>query len=209
MMLWLVLAAVSALLVGDYLRFAHHRLALRPMLHAPPQGQLGDVVRLSGWVDEIPAPLAAPFTGTACAAFCASALLEYPKPGAAPRQSHPLEQQMTTFTLRTAQGPVRVRAERIDVALPMRRLLWASPERRRAFAERWRLAEDNVPRVLRPQERAVVLGERISVVGRLASSHGEPSHTPYRDPASELWLIEAGELGLIIGPVDRLAPPPA
>lgn len=212
MIVWLVLAAVSALLVRDYLRFTHHHLALRPMLEAPSHGELGDVVRLSGTVAEIQAPLAAPFTGTACAAYCASARLEYPKigsafqpapylvVGSAPRQHEPIEQQMTTFTLRTQHGRVLVRAGRMDLALPTRRLLWSSPERKRAFAERWRLSEDNVPRVRRPRERAVVVGDEISVLGCLARAPVEFTHSPYRDAAIELCLAEAPEVGLVIGP---------
>lgn len=211
MLLWLVLVAVAALVVRDSLRFTHHRLALRPMLEAPAHGALGEVVRLSGQVTEIQAPLAAPFTGTACAAYCASARLEYPKIGAvfqpapfwvgsAPRQHEPIEQQMTTFTLRTPHGQVLVRAGRVDLALPTRRLLWSSPERKRAFAERWRLSEDNVPRVRRPRERAVVVGDEISVLGCLAHAPAELTRSPYRDAAIELCLTEAPEHGLVIGP---------
>lgn len=203
MMLWLVLAAVFSLLVRDYLRFNHHRLALRPLLEVSPYGNLGDVVCLSGRVTEIQNPLAAPFTGTACAAFCASALLQYPKAGAAPRPTLPMEQQVTSFTLHTRQGPVLVCGERIDLALPTRRLLWSSPERKRAFAERWRLSADNVPRVLRPRERAVVLGDEISVLGCLAQAPAEPALSPYRDAAIELCLTEAPEHGLVIGPASR------
>lgn len=212
MIVWLVLAAVSALLVRDYLRFTHHHLALRPMRDAPSHGELGDVVRLSGTVAEIEAPIVAPFSGTACAAFCVSARLVYSDRGesfntttlllgnALLRQREPIEQQMTTFTLQTRQGRVLVRAGRVDLALPMRRRPWASSERKRAFAERWRRSESDVPRVQHPRERAVVVGDEISVLGLLTSVPGESARSPYRDAATELCLTEVPEVGLIIGP---------
>ncbi len=215
MIVWLVLAAVSALLVRDYLRFTHHHLALRPMRDAPSHGELGDVVRLSGTVAEIEAPISAPFSGTACAAFCVSARLAYSDRGASfntttllignasLRQREPIEQQMTTFTLQTQQGRVLVRAGRVDLALPMRRRLWASSERKRAFAERWRLSESDVPRVQHPRERAVVVGDEISVLGLLTSVPGGSARSPYRDAATELCLTEVPEVGLIIGPALR------
>lgn len=208
MLLVFALTVVAALVVGDRVRAyrsREHRVAARRLRAASARGAAGDAVCVTGWIEDVPAPLRAPLSGGACAAYSASARLSYQNPTVAVVSGLTVsEQRATEFFLKTAEGRVRVRGERVELAFPTRRLRWVREERRQAFAYPWRLSAEKVPRLSNLREKTLRLGDKISVYGLVseepAGSALGASPATYREAPLERCLSGSIDHPLTLGP---------